>query len=966
MLGRQQIAGIPTAISELFKNAHDAYATQVTAHYLEAEDLFVLRDDGIGMTPDEFEKGWLTLGTESKVGGQRHPRAKGASRAILGEKGIGRLAISVIGPQVLVLSRAEQNGEGNSLVMSFINWGFFEIPGVDLEDIDLPLLRWEKNELPGADEVDRLINQLTKTLDNLRPAVSPQLNSRIRNQLESFSLNPREADLQYPGPPLSERGTGTHFYIKPTDESLRDQLSDLGSDQGSRLQRMLIGFTNTMTPNHATPPVRTHFWHQRSSDDVVDLIEEREFFTPTDFLNSDHTISGRFDEYGQFDGEVSVFGGAPVNHQVSWPPARGQMTRCGPFDIHVAYVQGRLAHSRLPADEWARMDQKLAKASGLYVYRDGIRVLPYGNNDYDFLNIELRRTKSANYYYFSYRRMFGAIEITSRANLELQEKAGREGFRENTAYKQFRQILENFFVQIAGDFFREGGAFSDDFVATRTDLESQERARRRREGLVSTRRNEFKQRLDVVLQQIAEGVPLREADEVKSGLISAIAAAESIEDPAVATERIIDAEVEARQKLTQLREGYRVVKPRGVGMGRELARDFVAYVSEYEVLKQQVFAHSELDLDLIIADSARRISPLADIRRRVERSLSETIANARAETNRLIRTSTETMSELERAVKETQRTIRLSIEKVIGGVEGRLASSDVLGMSEEQVIDLRSLLEDEVESIAQKGWDTLGRVHDRLDAARASLTFLDEDLDAAADEELLALRERTELDLELASLGMAVEVINHEFDSSLRAIRTYLRRLKSWADRNPPLQKLEEGLRDSFDHLDGYLTLFTPLQRRAQRRKIEIKGVDIYLFLKDLFRTRLHQEAIELKVSEPFRDAVIVGFPSYFYPVFVNLIDNAVFWLKDAPDPRLIVLDADGGDLLVRNTGPSIPARDYEAIFELGFTRKPGGRGMGLHLSRELLEKQGWSLFLDEKTREGVTFRLKRRSLDDE
>ena len=33
MLGRQQIAGIPTAISELFKNAHDAYADNVEADF---------------------------------------------------------------------------------------------------------------------------------------------------------------------------------------------------------------------------------------------------------------------------------------------------------------------------------------------------------------------------------------------------------------------------------------------------------------------------------------------------------------------------------------------------------------------------------------------------------------------------------------------------------------------------------------------------------------------------------------------------------------------------------------------------------------------------------------------------------------------------------------------------------------------------------------------------------------------
>ncbi len=50
MLGRQQIAGIPTAIHELFKNAHDAYADRVRVDYIHAFDLFMLRDNGLGMT----------------------------------------------------------------------------------------------------------------------------------------------------------------------------------------------------------------------------------------------------------------------------------------------------------------------------------------------------------------------------------------------------------------------------------------------------------------------------------------------------------------------------------------------------------------------------------------------------------------------------------------------------------------------------------------------------------------------------------------------------------------------------------------------------------------------------------------------------------------------------------------------------------------------------------------------------
>src|SRR6185436_17279330 len=99
MLGRQQIAGAATAISELFKNAHDAYAKRVEVDYYRPERLFLMRDDGIGMTFEEFQERWLTLGTESKLGGGVMPyKPEGVDeRPIMGEKGIGRLAIARLG-----------------------------------------------------------------------------------------------------------------------------------------------------------------------------------------------------------------------------------------------------------------------------------------------------------------------------------------------------------------------------------------------------------------------------------------------------------------------------------------------------------------------------------------------------------------------------------------------------------------------------------------------------------------------------------------------------------------------------------------------------------------------------------------------------------------------------------------------------------------------------------------------------
>ncbi len=219
-------------------------------------------------------------------------------------------------------------------------------------------------------------------------------------------------------------------------------------------------------------------------------------------------------------------------------------------------------------------------------------------------------------------------------------------------------------------------------------------------------------------------------------------------------------------------------------------------------------------------------------------------------------------------------------------------------------------------------------------------------MNEAMQEELLAVRERSEVDLELTQLGMAINVVNHEFENSIKSVRAGLRRLRSWADVNDSLESLYNELRGAFDHLDGYLSLFTPLQRRLYRSAIDFTGADIAKFLRDLFGPRLLRHDIELRTSTPFLRHKITGYPSSLYPAFVNLVDNSIFWTKDRPRPRFIELSTQGDSMMVVDSGPGIPERDREAVFELGFTRKPGGRGLGLHISREALAKVGYELIL--------------------
>ena len=179
-----------------------------------------------------------------------------------------------------------------------------------------------------------------------------------------------------------------------------------------------------------------------------------------------------------------------------WPGSQGRETECGPFSIKFGYIQGTPAQSLLEPQTWLEMTERLNQIGGLYIYRDGMRILPYGDNDYDFLEIEKRRTLNAGRHFFSYRRLFGVVEITHAQNASLQEKAGREGFRDNRAYRDFRGILRYLFDQLARQYFGTDAKRRDIFEKRRNEIEAVQKARKDRDEKAEKRRNAFERQLN--------------------------------------------------------------------------------------------------------------------------------------------------------------------------------------------------------------------------------------------------------------------------------------------------------------------------------------------------------------------------------------------------------------------------------------------------------------------------------------
>lgn len=970
MLGRQQIAGIPTAISELFKNAHDAYADHVEVDYFRSEGLFVLRDDGIGMTRDEFEGRWLTIGTESKLNSRSMPPPPPdpdkRPRPLLGEKGIGRLAIAVIGPQVLVLTRATRGDDRHPLVAAYMHWGLFECPGVDLDDIEIPIREFEPGTLPGGDNVRDMVSEFAENLDRLGSYMGEDRLGQIRQDIERFQVDPQVIDGDLGAPSLGGNGRGTHFLIMPASDLLEDDIDAETTARASPLQKSLLGFTNTMTPDHEEPVIRCAFRDYRTDDAHNDLIGENEFFTPDEFLNADHHFVGEFDEYGQFRGKVSIYG-EEDEYSVTWPKARGIPTKCGPFRFRLAEVMGNQSETTVPFDEYARMVSKMRRIGGLYVYREGIRILPYGDTDFDWLDIEFNRSKGAGYYHFSYRRMFGVVEITNERNAALHEKAGREGFRENQAYRQFRDILKNFLLKVAADFFREGGARAEDFEARKAELKRLDKARKTREKQVTARKAKLVEELQTFFRDCDAGTPQQEAINLSEEAERDLERILQLEDQARAAEGLLELEADSRRKLAELQDRYRIAKPR-IGLSQSVLRDWDNYCREIDGLEQKVFAPARSLIENLIGDRARQARIELDRRLRIERSLEELEKEARRATRH---ERTETRRALDTVTDEVHAATRDSmreVDDVIKDVSGALQRTDFSALQDAELVSQRGELEQKIILIKEQTAAFLQFVRNQLEAVDCSRDGVSQlDQLEALEQRAVALEEQAETDLQLTQLGMAIEIINHEFESNVRSIRDNLRRLKAWADVNADMEQLYNNIRAGFDHLDGYLTLFTPLHRRLYRKEVVFSGADIAKFLSDLFGERFRRHSIDLQATSAFKHRQITGYPSSFYPVFVNLIDNAVFWLEDRSDRRTITLDADGNDLLVRDNGPGVAERDREAIFELGFTRKPAGRGMGLHISREVMAKIGWQLTLDPTAPgEGAVFRLHPESAEGE
>ena len=127
---------------------------------------------------------------------------------------------------------------------------------------------------------------------------------------------------------------------------------------------------------------------------------------------------------------------------VVWP----LFATCGPFQFRVnswdldkdavSYFLKRIG-ARTGSRDFRRA---IRDHSGISLYRDGFRILPYGEPDNDWLRLDRRRVNNPTLR-LSNNQIFGWVQLNADANPHLQDQTNREGLVANEAYAHLQQVI---------------------------------------------------------------------------------------------------------------------------------------------------------------------------------------------------------------------------------------------------------------------------------------------------------------------------------------------------------------------------------------------------------------------------------------------------------------------------------------------------------------------------------------------
>lgn len=217
----------------------------------------------------------------------------------------------------------------------------------------------------------------------------------------------------------------------------------------------------------------------------------------------------------------------------------------------------------------------------------------------------------------------------------------------------------------------------------------------------------------------------------------------------------------------------------------------------------------------------------------------------------------------------------------------------------------------------------------------------------------------------LSTLGLLIDVVLHDGNNFLLRLDSKTRLLqKELAQLKPDPKEIQKYLNALAEQRKVLAQLFKRLEPFGGRKRGRPKDIVLENSISNVFELYKNELLkLEIEVTLPESENVVRIDEGELQMVFVNLLQNSLYWLEKQNDERKIVVELERSEeelsIVFSDNGPGIEEKHTRLIFDPYFSTKPDGIGLGLTIVGEIIsEYDGQFMLVDNGPLDGATFKI--------